>query len=192
MTDCMLRLPKTVESNPLGPGLHQYLDTHSHLLWSEGVIKVPSVRMTSELGDLLCRAKSNEQVVRGLENAQRKLVSEAKGLHLADQASGVTRGVRVSRLLILADDGAERFYRQVETLLRNHGGRLMAVRLDVDGMELSRLILGHDKIVRLLMLEHKDAVASMLLAIAGERTEDGEKAETGNRGSVVKPEDRGR
>lgn len=77
------------------------------------------------------------------------------------------RGVRVSRLLVLADDGAERFYRHVETVLRRHGPRVLAVRVEVDAGALGELLFGPGHLVRLLMIEHKKAVCAVLLAMVG-------------------------
>ncbi len=75
------------------------------------------------------------------------------------------RGVRVSRLLVLADDGAERFYRQVERLLRRYGSRVLAVRLEADADALGELLFGTNGRARLLMLNHKEAVSAFLLAM---------------------------
>ena len=87
-------------------------------------------------------------------------------MRMADQQSEIARGVRVSRLLILARDGAQRFYRNVETLLRRHGPRVLAVRLEIDEKGLGELLFGPHQVARLVMLEHKNAVASVLLAMA--------------------------
>jgi hypothetical protein len=104
--------------------------------------------------------------VRGLETATKRLANENRGIGLADKKSGVTRGVRVSRLLVMSDDGAERFYRQVESLLRRHGPRLLALCLDVDAETLGTMIFGPGSRARLLMLDHKEAVSAFLLAVA--------------------------
>jgi len=68
-------------------------------------------------------------------------------------------------LLILANDGAERFYRQVERLLRRYGSRVLAVRLEADADALGELLFGTNGRARLLMLNHKDAVSAFLLAM---------------------------
>lgn len=77
-----------------------------------------------------------------------------------------TRNVRISRLLLLANDGSPRFYRNVDGLLRRHGSRLFALRLDLDALTLGSLLYGPDRLTRLLLIEHKDAVAAVLLAVA--------------------------
>lgn len=162
-----LRLPRLVERDPRGPQLLRILTTHTRPLWEGGEIEVPLVKFGSELAAVLRSARSAGQVVRGLESAQRALDAEERGLRLADRRSDVPRGVRVSRLLVLADDGAERFYRHVETVLRRHGPRVLAVRVEVDAGALGELLFGPGHLVRLLMIEHKEAVCAVLLAMVG-------------------------
>jgi hypothetical protein len=135
-----LRLPKSITYDPRSPQLLRNLTTHIRLLRS---------------------AYGAGQVVRSLEDAERKLAAEERGLRMADLQTGVARGIRVSRLLLLADDGAERFYRQVETLLRRHGPRVLAVVLEIDEHGLGEVLFGPGRVARLLMLEHKQAVGSV-------------------------------
>jgi hypothetical protein len=146
------------------------LTAHTRLLWKEGEIEVTIATLSSELETALRGAHNAGQVVRGLESAERRLVLEEQGLRLADRKSSVQRGERVSRLLVLSDDGAERFYRKVESLLRRHGPRVLAVRLEVGAATLGELIFGQGRLARLLMLEHKEAVSAVLLALAGHGT----------------------
>ncbi len=162
-----LRLPKSVESDPRGPQVLRTLTLRTRPLWQGSGIGVPMVRMSSELVEALRTAYSSGQVVRSLEKTERTLAAEERGLRMADRLLGVPRGIRVSRLLLLADDGAERFYRQVEALLRRHGQRVLAVRLELDEQGLGELLFGPGSVARLLMLEHKQAVGSVLLALAG-------------------------
>ena len=171
-----LRLPKSVESDPRGPQLLRNLTTHTRRLWQESEMGIPVARMTPELAEALRSAYSAGQVVRSLENAERKLAAEERGLQMADRQIGVSRGVRVSRLLLLADDGAERFYRQIESLLHRHGPRVLAVRLEIDEYGLGKLLFGPDQVARLLMLEHKQAVGSVLLAMAAQWEDPGSAA----------------
>lgn len=105
-------------------------------------------------------------LARGLEGAERILAAEERGLRQLAQRTGVKPGTRISRLLLLADDGAERFYRHVERLILRHAPRVMAVRLEVDAAALGELLFGPGHPVRLLMVEHKDAVCEVLLAMA--------------------------
>jgi hypothetical protein len=171
-----LRLPKSVESEPRGTQLLRNLTTHTRLLWQGSEIEIPVARMTLELAEVLKKAYSAGQVVRSLEKAERTLAEEERGLRMADRQIGVPRGVRVSRLLLLANDGAERFYRQIDALLRRHGPRVLAVRLEIDENGLGELLFGAGRVARLLLLEHKHAVGSALLAMAGQWEDPGSAA----------------
>ena len=163
-----LRLPKSVESDPRGTQLLHNLTTYTRPLRQGSEIGVPVAGMTPELAEALRSAYSAGQVVRSLESAERKLAAEERGLQMADRQVGAPRGMRVSRLLLLANDGADRFYRQIEALLRRHGPRVLAVRLEIDELGLGELLFGPGRVARLLMLEHKQAVGSVLLAMAGQ------------------------
>jgi len=160
-----MRLPRLVEADPRGPQVLRILTSHPRPLWSAGV-EVPTVELGPELAEALRSAERAGQVVRGLESAERALAAEERGLRVAQGAGRLD--VRISRLLVLADDGAERFYRRVETLLRRHGPRVLAVRLDVDARALGESLFGPGRLVRLLMIMHKDAVGAILLAMAGQ------------------------
>ena len=68
--------------------------------------------------------------------------------------------------MVLTNDGAERFYRQAESLLKSHEPRLVGVRLKVDAETLGEALFGRGRTARLLMIEHKTAVGTILLALA--------------------------
>ncbi|MBW2414801.1 MAG: hypothetical protein JRG76_09870, partial [Deltaproteobacteria bacterium] len=138
------------------------------LLWAGGELRVPPAERTPAFDAALKQAFSAGQIVRGLEGAERALAAEQRGLRHVDEKTGVARGRRVSRLLVLADDGAERFYRNVESLLRRHAPRVLAVRLAADELALGQLLFGPDERARLLLVEHKDAVSAVLLALAAQ------------------------
>ena len=165
MTDAP-RLPKAVEADPRAAQLARALATRGEPLWSRSAIRIPVARLDDARAAVLRSAHSASRVVRGLEAAEQALAAEERGLRSADRQSGVARGVRVSRLLLVSNDGAERFYRQVEALLRRHGPRVLAVRVAVDAESLGALLFGPERRARLLLLEHKDAVAAALLALA--------------------------
>ena len=161
----VLRLPKLVEADPRAQELLRIFSAHARLLWPKGKILVPMVAFNPALAEALRTAHRAGQLVRSLEGAERRLAAEDRGLGLVDQRSGVLRGARVSRLLVLADDGAERFYRQVEKLLCQQGPRVLALRLDVKAETLGQMLFGPGRRAVLLLLDHKEAVSAVLLAL---------------------------
>ena len=160
-----LRLPKLVEADPRAQELLRILPAHARLLWPEGKIHVPMVAFSPALAEALQSAHRAGQLVRSLEGAESRLAAEDRGLSLVDQQTGVLRAARVSRLLVLADDGTERFYRQVEKLLRQQGPRVLALRLDVKAETLGQMLFGPGRRALLLLLDHKEAVSAVLLAL---------------------------
>jgi hypothetical protein len=154
-----------VESDPRGAALQQHLIEHSQPVREGSGVTVVAARIEG-LETTLRRALRTGRLVRGLESAEQKLATEERGLRLVDQSSGVTRGGRVSRLLLLANDGSDGFYRQVENLLRRHAPRVLAVRLDVDATGLGEPLYGAGSTARLLMIQHKKAVAEVLFRLA--------------------------
>ena len=121
-----LRLPRKVEDEPGAAQLASELAARSEPLWAGGDLRVARAEIAPGLEAALKSAFSAGRIVRGLEGAQRALSVEQQGLEHVDRKTGVERGRRVSRLLILADDGSERFYREVESLLRRHAPRVLA------------------------------------------------------------------
>jgi hypothetical protein len=163
-----MRLPRLVEADPRGPQVLRILSTHTRPLWQGSDFEVPTVELGAGLAEALRSVGGAGQVVRGLEGAEQALAAEERGLRLARGADQGIQDVRVSRLLVLADDGAERFYRHVDTLLRRHGPRVLAVRLNVDAHALGELLFAPSRLVRLVMIMHKEAVSAILLAMAGQ------------------------
>ena len=160
-----MQLPKTVENEPRAKNLAHDLASYAQPLRKGGELLVPRAELTPALKAALTGAFLSGQIVRGLEEAQGALAAEERGLQNVDRKTGVARGQRVSRLLVLADDGAERFYRNVEGLVRRHAPRVLALRLSADERTLGNLLFGPDQVARLLLVEHKNAVSAVLLAL---------------------------
>jgi len=161
-----LRLPKLVENAPGASHLATELAVRVQPLWPGGELRVPQAEMAPALEAALKSAFSAGHIVRGLADADRALEAEERGMRLVDQRTGVERGRRVSRLVVVANDGAERFYRNLEALLRRHAPRVLGLRLSANEHALGQLLFGPDQVARLLLVEHKDAVSAVLLALA--------------------------
>jgi hypothetical protein len=160
-----MRLPKGVEIEPRAKNLASELASQAQPLWEGGNVLAPRAALTPALESALSSAHSAGQIVRGLRGAQNALAAEQLGLQKVDSKTGVARGQRVSRLLLLADDGAERFYRNVESLVRRHEPRVLALRLSANEHTLGSLLFGPDQVARLLLVEHKSSVSAVLLAL---------------------------
>jgi hypothetical protein len=142
------------------------LGERARALRAKGYVRVPFLPFDDTIATSLKSAHTAGRVVRGLEETERVLDAEARGMGMVDRKSGVERGARVSRVLIVAADGGESFYKQVERLLERHGARVLVIRVDADAAALGAPLFGPDRTTRLLMVSHKDAVAALLIALA--------------------------
>lgn len=139
----------------------------------------PHHRLTPALVDALFEVRRARRLVRGLEACESALAHQAAGVEAAgakaasNPALGANtappaapaRPPRVSRLLVVSSDGADRFYRSVERLARIHQGTLEVLVVPADELELGQAIYGPEQRVRAVLVEHKEAVARVLGAL---------------------------
>lgn len=170
MPSLSFRLPRSIEADPRASQLLGALTTPTRRLWPGGSLKIAEARPSDALREAVLAAQRAGRVVRSLEKAEGILASEARGQQLADRRNGAPRGKRISRLLLLAADGAERFYRQVESLLGRHQPRVIGVLVTIDAQGLGEMVFGPGAAARLLMIEHKEAVGAVLLSLADQWT----------------------
>jgi len=159
--------PREIETDPCVTALREVLAAASRPLWRDATTTVPTVRLDDQLASVLGRAGRGGMLVLGLEAATAALAREAHGLVAADARGAGPRPSRISRLLLLADDGAERFYRAADTLMRRHGTRLLTCRLDAPSAQLGNAVLGRPVGVKAVLVQHKQVVAGVLRALAG-------------------------
>jgi len=160
-----LRLPKSLENEADGAAVHAALRANARPLWTRGVLLVPSAGWTPAVAAALDAANAGGSVVRGLEQVEKALQREARGLSMADARSASPRGARVSRLLLVSNDGSERFYRNVEQLVTANGQRLLPIRVDADSAQFASAVREASGVVRALMVDHKELVVTVLRAL---------------------------
>ena len=127
---------------------------------------VPVIPLTDPLRRALPEARDAGLLVRGLEAAASVLAAERRGLQTLPAIEAARHGVRVSRLLMVTNDGAERFYRQVERLGSTHAPRVLTIVLDCDAAMLGDLVYGAGAAVKLVLAGHKTVVIAILRAFA--------------------------
>lgn len=157
-----IRLPRELEGDGAAEAIRQALVARIVELLPGGGLSVPMITMGDHLKKVLQRAKLNGQILWGLEAISHKLVAEKRGLDNLQTKGDLPSGERVSRLLLMSNDGAQRFYRQIERLLQFHGPRILGCMIDIDGNVLGSLITGKERQIKVIMADHKGVVAEIL------------------------------
>jgi hypothetical protein len=113
----------------------------------------------------LFEARRARWLRRGLEEAGKVLAAQQQGLAQSPAARVASGQRRISRLLVVSNDGSPRFYRDVEKLCHQHAVRLEALVLDCDEVALGESIFGSGRTARAVLLDHKEAVMNLLEAL---------------------------
>jgi hypothetical protein len=160
-----MRFPRQLEVDHDPETIRRVLMSRTVKLWTGGNLDVPLIAMSRPLGNALQTAMLRGQIRCGFEGISDKLKNERAGITNVRERGDAPYGERVSRLILFSNDGAERFYRHIESLLQLHSPRLLGCLLDMDSSALGKLITGKDRPIKLVMAEHKDAVSDVLRAI---------------------------
>ena len=160
-----MRFPRQLEIDYDPEVIRQALMGRTGKLWSGGDLDIPMIRMSDLLNKALQKAMVEGHIRCGFEAASDRLKNERAGITHARERDGVFHGERISRLILVSNDGTERLYWHVEQLIRSHMPRLLGCLLDMDGSALGRLINGRERQTKVVLMEHKDAVSEALRAI---------------------------
>ena len=161
-----IRLPRQLEVGNTAETIRQALMARTVKLWPGGDLDVAIITINNPLKKALQKAMLNSQIRCGFEAIFDKLENERKGITNVRERLGAAYGDRVSRLLLFSNDGAPRFYRNIEYLLQANAPRLLGCFLDIDGSTLGNVITGKDRTIKVVMAEHKEAVSEILRTIA--------------------------
>jgi hypothetical protein len=152
-----MKLPKQLETENLEAGVRAALEHESIELCAGSSISIPVLHLNPELRKQLFSAKSLGEVVIGYRAVEKALENELRGLQNVNNQSE-----RVSRLLIVTNDGSPRFYRQLEFLHKNQGERVLICRLDIDSLLMGDILGLKDKQVKAILLNRKESVVNVL------------------------------
>lgn len=134
-----------------------------------GAPPFPRTVLSRPLARALFDARRARQLERGLEGAETRLAAEEAGIdRVTARPAGMcpTRpGRRISRLLLVSDDGSERFYRTVQKVRDRYSKRLEVLVLEADESGLGETAYGSGRRARALLLTHKEAMIRFLTAL---------------------------
>ncbi len=146
----------------------QFLDQKCVPLWSEGKRQIPLLEINDNVLKALAFARRCGSLRVGLEQIQTILQTEEAGLVLMNKDNEVKKiqtlnvGRNISRLCLVSNDGAERFYRHYETILNRYCHRLLGIKLNVPASVLGNIFYGREKDVKAVFVNKKDAVLRVL------------------------------
>jgi hypothetical protein len=161
-----LKLPRELEADGSAETIRRVLWTSTVQLWPGSDLSIPIISIGGPLKKVLQMANLNGHIRWGLEAISDKLKKEQAGIANLREGKGLPTGDRVSRLLLFSNDGAERFYRHIEHLLKLHAPRLLGCTLDMDSNALGSLIKGGQSQIKVIMAEHKGIVSEILRTVA--------------------------
>jgi hypothetical protein len=160
-----VRLPRDLEADGTAEKIRLMLMARTVQLWSGSDRSVPVITISDTLKRALQKANIEGNVRCGLEAISAKLEKERKGITHLQEEKGIPSGERVSRLFLISSDGSPRFYRHIEHILELHAPRILGCMLEIDGNALGTLITGKERQVKVIMVEHKEAVSQLLRAL---------------------------
>jgi hypothetical protein len=137
-------------------------------LWANSELNVSHIPLHADLEKTLIRTLGFKQIERGLEHITQVLNQEQKGLVALQKKQNREPSYRVSRLLLVANDGSERFYRDCEKIIHQQGDRVLLIRIDVPSTRLAQNLLGPDQVLKILLVSDKDAVSNVLFSLVVE------------------------
>jgi hypothetical protein len=158
-------LPREIEADPGHGAIRARLAAVCRPLWHGGKASVAVLPLCPALATALRAAHVDGHLALGLERAAEALTAEARGLDFAARRAATKAGARVSRLLLLSEDGAERLYRHVERLALTHAPRVLVLVLSADATTLGGATTGRDAPVKVVLVQRKRAVAALLRAL---------------------------
>ena len=155
-----MKLPKQLEKEKVESDVRAVLEKESIELCSDSNIYIPVLKLNPELRKQIFYAKYLGQLIIGYSDVEKALKNELHGLQNVNNQSD-----RVSRLLIVTNDGSPRFYRQLEFLHKKQGRRVLICRLDVDSLLMGNILELKDKQVKAVLLIRKESVVNVLKSL---------------------------
>lgn len=158
-----MELPKQLTTDHVESDVRAALERETIKLCDGSEVSIPVLQSTPELRKQLFYAKSIGELMIGYETIEKSLSNELRGLLKVDSKSE-----RVSRLLIVTNDGSPRFYRELGFLNKKQGGRVMICRLDVGSGSMGKILGLEGTRVKAVLLNRKTAVVNVLKSLLRE------------------------
>ena len=160
-----IKFPKAVEADPRHAELENLLAQDQKPIWENGTLPISHVSFSAGLEAALKAASNFQQLVFGLEKIDGILDNEKKGIDALNTKQGTPSAQRASRLLIITNDGAERFFRSCEKTALKHADRLLVILVNIPSKTLEEKLFGHGREIKAVLVSERDAVSKILLSL---------------------------
>jgi hypothetical protein len=155
----MLKLPKSLQTPELELRLEKALAAQSRPLFDGCDEDAPYLSLNKSITDLLRSCRRAGHLVGGLEKITAQIGSEEQGFAALQKRGQANTPKSSTRILLLCDEGSERFYRDALRLCRRHTPWVGLVRLQLAPSECASLFFGSQtSTVKALLIDHKDWV----------------------------------
>ena len=155
-----MKLPAELEEQSVEAAVRAVLEKETTQLYTDSTTCIPVLKLTDALRTNLFHAKSVGDVRVGYEDIEKALSNELHGLRKIGSQSD-----RVSRMLIVTNDGSPRFYRELEFLQRKHGARVLICKLDIDSALMADMLGYTGHVVKAVLLNRKRSVVNVLKSL---------------------------
>lgn len=162
----MLRMPKDVADHPRREALESYFTTGARPIREGSRILVSVWSWDERIKKAIGVAAGAGHLQQGLEQIREVLEKEEKGLKAVQAKTGQAPAQRLSRLVLVSNDGTERFARDLEELLFHNTDRAHAVVLDVTAEVLGQMCTTKGRPVKALMIGERAALGWFLRNLA--------------------------
>jgi hypothetical protein len=155
-----MKLPKQLEKEGVASDVRAALEAERIELYSASEIYIPVLKFSPKFRTNIFHAKSLGELVIGYAAIAKALSNELRGLKKIDSLSD-----RISRLLLVTNDGSTRFYREFAFLQKRQGARVLICRLDVDSGLMADILGLKDQVVKAVLLNKKKSVINVLKSL---------------------------
>jgi len=155
-----IKLPAELEKESVEAAVRALLEKDTIQLYCDSTTYIPVLQYNEALRTNLFYAKSLGELVIGYEVIEKALSNELHGLRKAACPTD-----RVSRLLLVTNDGATRFYRELEFLQRKQGTRVLICRLEIDSARMADILGYTGHVVKAVLVNRKRSVVNVLKSL---------------------------
>lgn len=155
-----MKLPKQLKKENIESDVQAELEKEQIPLCADSEILIPLLTLNQELRKQIFYAKAAGELIFGYDSIDKSLRNELTGLkNINNQAD------RVSRLLLVPNNGKNIFYQGLELLLDRQGDRLMICRLDVEPLTMGNILGFKTRNINAILLSRKTSVSNILKSL---------------------------